>query len=130
MLAVSCATAVAGAHLSNTPLYLHLAKYYTPPNTNYSAKNTPAQTKRKSISNSRRSSRSKSSNQFKYTMPILVVGALSGGHIGCGKAKFREYCVTPLPGAPFPEQIRMILSVHSELGKTLAAKYGVRCLSK
>ena len=126
LLAVSCASAIAGAQLSNTPLYLHLAKHYTPPNTNHSAKNTPTQTRRKS--NIRRTSHGKNSDQFKYTMPIPVVGALSGGHMGCGKAKFREFCVSPLPGAPFPEQIRMILSVHSELGKTLTAKYGVRCL--
>lgn len=59
-------------------------------------------------------------------MPMPVVGVVAGSHMGCGKCKFREYCVTPLPRTPFSEHARMILSVYSELGKTLSAKLGVR----
>ncbi len=92
---------MAGAQLTNTPLYLHLANTCRP-----SPKRAPAE-------------------PCKFTMPLPVVGALSGGQLGCGKCRFREFCLSPLPGTPFPEQVRMTVAVYKELGKCLTGKYGV-----
>lgn len=61
----------------------------------------------------------------RFTMPTPVVSVLTGGHLGCGKLKIREFCLTPLPGITFPDQIRSLLTVHQEVGKVLSAKSGV-----
>ena len=58
-------------------------------------------------------------------MPTPVVSVLTGGHLGCGKLKIREFCLTPLPGVTFPEQIRSLLTVYQEVGKVLSGKSGV-----
>lgn len=58
-------------------------------------------------------------------MPFPVVSALAGGKLGIGKLKFQEYCITPLPGTPFPQQIKMLSEVHTELRKAVMAKFGV-----
>ena len=61
----------------------------------------------------------------KFTMPTPVVSILTGGHLGCGKLKMREFCLVPLPGVTFPEQIRSLVTVYQEMGKVLTAKSGV-----
>lgn len=58
-------------------------------------------------------------------MPIPVVSALAGGQLTIGKLRFREFCVTPLSGSPFPEQVKMLVNVHTELGKAVQGKAGV-----
>ena len=95
MLVCSCACAVASAQLLQTPLYLYLS----------------------SLTDEQKNS--------KFTMPFPIVAALAGGKAGIGKLKFLEYCITTLPGSPFPQQIKMLSAVHSELKKAVVAKYGV-----
>ena len=112
-LACSCAVAVAGAQLLKTPLFLHLSTFIPPslsrpPTTN----NTTA---------SRRTSKIKP----RFTMPIPIVSALAGGQLLIGKLRLREFCFTPLSGTPFPEQVKILVNVHSELGKTVQGKTGV-----
>lgn len=92
--ATSFGTAIAGASLLNSPLYLHLANTYFP-------------------------------ETQKFTMPTPVVSILTGGHLGCGKLRMREFCLVPLPGVTFPEQIRSLVTVYQEMGKVLTAKSGV-----
>ena len=58
-------------------------------------------------------------------MPIPVVSALAGGQLLIGKLRFREFCFTPLSGSPFPEQLKILVNVHSELGKAVQGKAGV-----
>lgn len=61
----------------------------------------------------------------KFPMPIPVVSIITSGRAGVGKLRFREFCLTPLPGIAFSEQVRALVSVHREVGKALAAKSGV-----
>ena len=42
----------------------------------------------------------------------------------------REFCLVPLPGVTFPEQIRSLVTVYQEMGKVLTAKSGVSSLLK
>ena len=58
-------------------------------------------------------------------MPIPIVSALAGGQLPIGKLRLREFCFTPLSGTPFPEQVKILVNVHSELGKTVQGKTGV-----
>ena len=58
-------------------------------------------------------------------MPIPVISIIGGGHAGCGKLRFREFCLTPLPGSTFPEQAKALVTIYQELGKVLASKFGV-----
>ena len=117
-LACSCAVAVAGAQLLKTPLFLHLSTFIPlslsrPPTTN----STPASQRASKIINSR------------FTMPIPIVSALAGGQLLMGKLRFREFCFTPLSGSPFPEQVKILLNVHSELGRAVQGKAGVSAVS-
>ena len=107
--ASSCAVASCGAQLTKTPLFLHLATFVPsslcPPSIN--------------------SAQQKTSSKTKFTMPIPVVSALAGGQLSIGKLRFREFCVTPLSGSPFPEQIQMLTQIHTELGRAVQVKAGV-----
>ena len=112
-LACSCAVAVAGAQFLKTPLFLHLSTFIPPslsqpPTTN----NTTASQKASKI-------------KSRFTMPIPIVSALAGGQLLIGKLRFHEFCFTPLSGTPFPEQVKILVNVHSELGKTVQGKAGV-----
>lgn len=109
-VACSCAVATAGAQLMKSPLFLHLSTF-VPASLSTNA-NVSAQQK-----SPKRSS--------KFTMPIPVVSALAGGQLTIGKLRFREFCVTPLSGSPFPEQVKMLVNVHTELGKAVQGKAGV-----
>lgn len=113
-LACSCAVAVAGAQLLKTPLFLHLStsipsSLSQPPTTN----------------NNATASQKASKIKPRFTMPIPIVSALAGGQLLIGKLRFREYCFTPLSGSPFPEQVKILVNVHSELGKAVQGKAGV-----
>lgn len=110
LFASSCAIASCGAQLTKTPLFLHLANIVPP------ALCPP-------ITNSANQRGSKP--KLKFTMPIPVVSALAGGQLLIGKLRFREFCMTPLSGSPFPEQIKMLTQVHTELGKAVQVKAGV-----
>ena len=61
----------------------------------------------------------------KFPMPIPIVSIITSGRAGVGKLRFREFCLTPLPGVAFSEQVRALVSVHQEVGKALSAKSGV-----
>ena len=154
LLAVSCAVAEAGSHLTSHPLFLYLSSTRThfqpalPPTPLqigpcalivdvYDGKESGVQhlevdsqpAEEDCSSRSRRGSLS--GPQFppvlqpqKYAVPIPVVAAL--GH-GSGKLRVREFCLCPLPGtgASLSQQMRMLERVHYELGKYLATKMGV-----
>lgn len=102
----SCATAIAGAQFIKTPLFLHLSSFVPTPLSPPVTTNTPKRGAR-------------------FTMPIPVVSALAGGQLLIGKLRLREFCFTPLSGTPFPEQVKMLVNVHAELGKSVQGKAGV-----
>ena len=109
-LVCSCAVAVAGAQIMKTPLFLHLSTFV--PSPLRPQNNTSALHKSPKV-------------KSKFTMPIPIVSALAGGQLLIGKLRFREFCFTPLSGSPFPEQIKMLVHVHGELGKVVQGKSGV-----
>ncbi len=120
LLAASCCTVIAGASFTDTPLFLHLAKTCRSFIPTLPVQNTGTPTKAPK--------KSRKLSCPKFTMPVPVVGVLSGGQLGCGKCRFREFCLSPLPGTPFSEQLKMIIAVHTELENCLTAKYGVSLL--
>ena len=104
-LACSCAVAIAGAQLLRSPLFLHLSTFVPP------SLSPPDSVSQKA--------------QPKFTIPLPVVSALAGGQLLIGKLRFREFCFVPLSGSPFPEQIKILANLHSELGYAVQRKVGV-----
>ena len=102
----SCAAAVAGAQFMKKSLFLHLSTFIPAPLSPPMTTSTPKKIAR-------------------FTMPIPVVSALAGGQLLIGKLRLREFCFTPLSGTPFPEQVKMLVNVHAELGKAVQGKAGV-----
>lgn len=145
MLAVSCAVAQAGSQLSSHPLFLYLSPFRAPssPTEGGRASLPPYSLtvdmfqddkKKKGTRNSGSSTRVHSRSMGlslpvlppshppqKYSMPVPVVAMIGQS---TGKAKVREFCVCPRPGAPMLQQMKMLGRLHYELGKVLAAKLG------
>lgn len=149
MLAVSCAVAMAGSHLSSTPLFLYLSSALSsahlharpgpdaprrPSNVgSFSFKVDvpgPADVHEKNTEepsddlNNKKNSIVHHYVPQKYTIPSPVVAVLGQG---TGKLRVREFCLCPLPPSPLPQQINMLERVFHELGKLLSqsAKLGV-----
>ena len=63
------------------------------------------------------------------TVPYLVCPVLASGQ---GKLKMRRFCVTPLPGVTFPEQVEHLAQFHhalkEKLGVCPAACYWCTCV--
>jgi enolase len=94
--AASFAIAEAGAVLSETPLYKHLARVFHDGNI----------------------------SGRKYSIPTPLVNILNGGKHAGGKLKIQEFMIVPKSGILFREQLRIVTEVYHHLGKVLVEKYG------
>ena len=59
-----------------------------------------------------------------FSMPLPFVSVVAGG--GGGKLRVKEFLVGSFPSCSLEEQVAAITSVHTELGRILSAKQGVR----
>eukprot|EP00762_Andalucia_godoyi_P005300 ANDGO_06727.mRNA.1 Enolase len=98
LTAASFAIAEAGAILTDTSLYKHLAKAFL------DGQAPPA--------------------SHRYALPIPLVNIVNGGKHAGGKLKIQEFMIVPKSGILFRDQLRIITEVYHNLGKVLVEKYG------
>lgn len=92
--AVSWASALAASRLCCVPLFLHLSSVLQP---------APS-----------------AGVMERPSLPLPVLTVLAGG---CGKLKFKEFCLSPLPdGSPLQDQTAALIATYQALGKLLAGK--------
>ncbi|KAH0785955.1 enolase family protein [Histomonas meleagridis] len=94
--ATSFALAEAGASLEGLQLFEYLARQYH-------GENLPK----------------------KYKLPTPFFNILNGGKHAGGNLKLQEFMVSPAPGIPYPDQLRMVAETYQKLGALLVKKYGI-----
>ena len=152
LLAVSCAAVIGASHLISHPLFLYLTSTHlhtkgpidslrdtrVPTTVDIIPKPCvhPVESSTvdgsdmilKDIFDSRNmekiigTSKISSPNGKKYMIPIPMVAVLGRG---LGKLRMREFCLSPLPETPLPQQMKMLKNIYVELGKLLSTKQGV-----
>lgn len=95
--ATSFAVAEAGAHVTQTELFLHLAKAY------HGADAVPSS----------------------FSLPRPLVNIINGGKHAGGELQIQEFMIIPRAGNTFKKNLQMITEVYHHLGKILTGKYGV-----
>ena len=97
LTAVSFAIAEAGAFVTNSQLFLHLAKAY------YPADEFPGS----------------------FFLPRPLVNILNGGKHAGGELQLQEFMIIPKAGQTFKRNLQTITEVYHALSKILVSKYGV-----
>lgn len=95
--AVSFAVAEAGAFVTQTELFLHLAKFF------YPAGQVPSS----------------------FSLPRPMVNIINGGKHAGGELQIQEFMIVPKAGNTFKQNLQIIVEVYHHLGKILVSKYGV-----
>jgi len=95
--ATSFAVAEAGAFVTQTELFLHLAKFFYPSGAIPSS----------------------------FSLPRPQVNIINGGKHAGGELQIQEFMIIPRAGNTFKQNLQIIAEVYHHLGKILVAKYGV-----